>query len=41
MDYLRPLGPGVIAGKGWRGSGKGAEFLTFVLVRKPPERKKR
>jgi hypothetical protein len=34
VDYLRPLGPGVYAGKGWRGGGRGDEFLTFLLVRR-------
>jgi hypothetical protein len=34
VDYIRPLGPGVYAGKGWRGGGKGAEFLTFLLFRR-------
>ena len=34
VDYIRPLGPGVYDGKGWRGGGKGAEFLTFLLFRR-------
>ena len=34
VDYLRPLGPGVYAGKGWRGGGSGDEFLTFILIRR-------
>ena len=34
VDYLRPIGPGVYAGRGWRGGGDGDEFLTFILVRR-------
>jgi|TARA_B110000977_G_scaffold26760_1_gene33486 hypothetical protein len=34
VDYLRPLGPGVYVGKGWRGGGAGDEFLTFILFRR-------
>ena len=34
VDYLRPLGPGVYAGRGWRGGGNGDEFLTFILFRR-------
>ena len=34
VDYLRPLGPGVYAGRGWRDGGRGDEFLTFILFRR-------
>ena len=34
VDYLRPLGPGVYVGKGWRGECAGDEFLTFILFRR-------
>ena len=34
VDYLRPLGPGVYAGRGGRGGGRGEEFLTFILFRR-------
>jgi hypothetical protein len=27
-------GPGVHVGRGWRGGGYGAEFLTFILFRR-------
>jgi hypothetical protein len=38
VDYLRPVGPGVYVGVGWkRASGwRGArQFLHFLLVREP------
>ena len=36
VDYLRPLGPGVIAGRGYRLiDGVPKTFLSFILVRRP------
>jgi hypothetical protein len=34
VDFMRPLGPGVYVGRGWRGGGAGKEFLTFILFRR-------
>jgi hypothetical protein len=35
VDYLRPLGPGVIVGRGYRLiDGAPKAFLSFVLVRR-------
>ena len=38
VDYMRPLGPGVFVGCGWKEKPEsglvGERFLTFVLVRR-------
>jgi hypothetical protein len=40
-DYLRPIGPGVYVGVGWRaprrGTDVGRRFLHFMLVRRQVE----
>ena len=38
-DYMRPVGPGVFVGRGWKQpasarDAEGKEFLYFILVKK-------
>jgi hypothetical protein len=38
VDYLRPIGPGVYVGVGWkwrRGRRRARQFLSFLIVREP------
>lgn len=40
VDHCRLVAPGVIVGKGWKGSGRGRhgqEFLKFMMVKRPAQ----